>query len=110
LKADEKSFVKFFSSSCHSENYLPSINKAFALQDFASDRSVCPSFRLENNRQLEHRELVELQNEDERIYMINEALCSGEDVLFKKFTMRSGIVYRKFFSKIFFLSVYFNKQ
>ncbi|MFN9897556.1 MAG: integrase zinc binding domain-containing protein, partial [bacterium] len=61
---------------------------------------MCPSFRLERYRQLEHRELVELQNEDERISMIKEALGSGEDVLFKKFTTRNGIVYRKFFSRI----------
>ncbi len=96
LKAQERRF----SSSCHSGNYLPSVNKTFALQDVASDRSGCPSFHLENYRQLEHRELVELQNEDERISKIKEALSSGDEVLFKKFTMRSGIVCRKFFSKI----------
>ncbi len=41
-----------------------------------------------------------MQNEDERISKIKEALSSGDEVLFKKFTMRSGIVCRKFFSKI----------
>jgi hypothetical protein len=65
--------VKLFGSSCHSESYLPSVNKTFYLQDFASDRIVCPSFRLENYRQLEHKELVNLQNEDGRIFMIKVA-------------------------------------
>ncbi len=75
---------------------------------------MCPPTNLSSYRKLEQDELIKLQNEDERVALIKEAMgvtgnafkklyetenTCDEHLLFKKFTMRSGIVFRKFFSK-----------
>jgi hypothetical protein len=74
LRVHERRFVKWFGSSCKYENMLPAIRKDFKEQEFSSDGILCPPTNLSNYRKLEQDELIKLQNEDERVALIKEAM------------------------------------
>ena len=117
FQVHERRLIKYFGSSCQYKSFFPFVNSNFKSQVDGDNEISCLSYDLKSYRKIEQDELVTVQNKDERVALIKEALCvtanvlkntTGmerwkekyhDDILFKKYTMRSGIVFRKFFSK-----------
>jgi hypothetical protein len=105
LQEEERKFANDFGTSC--TLHYPAVVYKFELAISGND-DRCQSFNMENYRDLEHHEFIELQVKDYNISRLNEALMTYRSVVSSKYLGKGRIVYKRMRRKgdIYFLAMY----